>query len=134
MSDSKVLPPHFTEIQNNLNDLHDKLFPDSGEFSAEDIKFIRDANKGKAHGLVPEEELLVFKNQLNECVTSHQKQNAYVEKLEGEIETLQYALENIGYHMSHPEANFGDGSGIWKCQRMARDALKSSQERLDLKE
>jgi hypothetical protein len=40
-----------------------------------------------------------------------------------ENEILSTALENIAYHMSHPNSDLGDGSGVWKCQQFARNIL-----------
>lgn len=40
MSDDKVNPPTFTQIQNNLMELHEKLFPEVKYISSEDLLLI----------------------------------------------------------------------------------------------
>lgn len=48
MSDeSKVAPPRFTDVQNQLVELHDKLFPNSKRMNTSDIAFMRKMNKTK---------------------------------------------------------------------------------------
>ena len=50
--DKKVALPQFTEIQNNLMELHDKLFPNSGTITAEDAAFMRNVTKKALNGKV----------------------------------------------------------------------------------
>lgn len=45
MSDKKVFPPQFTDIQNNLMELHDKLFPELKHLSLEDVELMASLNK-----------------------------------------------------------------------------------------
>jgi len=46
MSDEpKVMPARFTDIQNGLVELNDKLFPNSKRFDAKDIAFVREMNQ-----------------------------------------------------------------------------------------
>lgn len=63
----KVAAPQFTEIQNRLVELHDKLFPDAKHITPDDANFLRANAKNalKATKLVPEEDL---KKAQEECV------------------------------------------------------------------
>lgn len=65
----EVQPAHFTEIQNNLADLHDKLFPDAKHISPDDAQFLRASAKKalKEQKLVSEEEPTKLKELLNKA-------------------------------------------------------------------
>ena len=45
MSDKKVAPPQFTDLQNQFADLYYKFFPDAKHITLTDVDFLRTINK-----------------------------------------------------------------------------------------
>lgn len=91
----EVQPAHFTEIQNNLADLHDKLFPDAKHISPDDAQFLR-ANAKKAlkgQKLVSEEDFLKLKEEVEGLRWFRDEVNSRV--IPGETDSHDAAREFI---------------------------------------